>query len=61
MKSPQFFARYSEHAEGVVVAQIRFQREWKLSDVRERSEIARSHAGSVKFFSIVRHVRIGAL
>jgi hypothetical protein len=56
----QPFARHGEHAKGIVVAQIRFQRERKSADVGERLEIPRTHARGVEFLAIMRK-GVGAL
>jgi hypothetical protein len=57
MDPRQFRARYRKHTEGVIVAQIRFQRERKSDDIGQRLAIFRLHAGRFEGLPIMRNIR----
>ena len=56
----QVLARHREQAEGVIVAQVRFDREREARDVGEGLEIVRAHAGAVELAAIMRNLGMGA-
>jgi hypothetical protein len=56
----QLLPRHREQAEGVIVAQVRFDRERETGDVGERLEIVRPRAGRVEPCAEMRNLGIGA-
>src|SRR6478736_2388163 len=61
MDANELFARYREHVEGVIVAQVGLHREREFGEIGELFEIGWMHAGRVERFSVMRDIVIGVL
>jgi hypothetical protein len=59
MDAHQFFAGHGEHIEGIVVAQVGFDRKRKFRKVGVLFEIGRVHAGFVESASVMGDVVVG--
>ncbi len=51
--------RHREHAERIIVAQVRLGGERKLREVAERLEVVGVNTGGVELGTVVRHVVVG--
>ena len=61
MQAHELLARHGEHAERIIVAQIRLQRERKSGNVGELLQVGRAHAGCIELFAEMRDLVVSAL
>ena len=61
VNTQDIFSRHREHAEGVIFAKVRLQREWKTRDIGRRFQIGRRHLRGVEFLAVMRHMGISPL
>jgi hypothetical protein len=58
VQTDHLFARHSEHAEGIIGAQVGFQREGKAADVGEAAQIVGVDPCRFEGGGIVRHIMV---